>query len=192
MTGQEEEPTLQFATPDELVSWLATNHATRAGLRIRFAKKATGVRSITHEEALLVALRFGWIDGRVERGPEGYFRQRFTPRRAGSRWSKRNCELAEGLLERGEMAAAGRREVDAAKLDGRWAAAYEGPRRASVPDDLQRELNRDPAAAAFFATLTSQNRYAILYRLEEAKRPETRARRLAKFIDMLRRGETLH
>ena len=183
---------LRFATPAELATWLEAHHGTSRGIRIEFAKKGSGVPSIDHEQALLVALRWGWIDGVVGRGPEGYFWQRFTPRRPGSRWSKRNRELAERLMASGEMEPAGRREVEAARADGRWAAAYDSPRHAEVPDDLQRELDRDPAAAAFFATLSSQNRYAILYRLQEAKRLQTRARRLATFVGMLRRGETLH
>ncbi|MGH7911257.1 MAG: YdeI/OmpD-associated family protein [Candidatus Dormibacteraceae bacterium] len=190
--GRAGEATLRFSDAATFAGWLAEHHASATGVRIEFAKRETGVESVPHEEALRQALRFGWIDAQVGSGPAGWFRQRFTPRRARSRWSKRNCDLAEELIARGEMEPAGLAAVEAAKADGRWAAAYAGPRTAAVPGDLQRELDADPEAGAFFAGLTSQNRYAILYRLEAAKRPETRARRLATFMEMLRRGETLH
>lgn len=188
----EEEPVLRFADARAFGDWLAEHHADASGVVIEFAKRATGVASVTHDEALLQALRYGWIDARVGSGPEGWFRQRFTPRRPRGRWSRRNREFAEQLIAREEMEPAGLREVEAARADGRWDAAYAGPRTATVPTDLQRALDADPEAARVFAGLTSQNRYAILYRLEEAKRPETRARRLERFVGMLRSGETLH
>jgi uncharacterized protein YdeI (YjbR/CyaY-like superfamily) len=187
-----DDPTLTFASADDWEEWLGESGASAAGVWIKVAKKGSGIASVTHAEALDVALCFGWIDGQRKSFDERYFLQRFTPRRPRSIWSQRNREHIERLTAAGRMRPAGRREVDAAKADGRWDAAYEAQGSAEVPDDLQRELDADPQAAAFFATLSSQNRYAILFRLATAKRPETRARRLATFVEMLRNGETLH
>ncbi|MCT2586251.1 YdeI/OmpD-associated family protein [Actinophytocola sp. S1-96] len=184
-------PELSFATQAEFAAWLAENAETR-GLWIRIAKKGTGIVSVDHDQALAVALRHGWIDGQARRVDDDYFVQRFTPRTKRSRWSKINRDAVERMIEAGEMAPRGLREVEAAKADGRWEAAYAGPASATVPDDLRAALDANPAAAAFFTTLTSQNRYAILFRVEEAKRPETRARRIEKFVAMLERGETIH
>jgi uncharacterized protein YdeI (YjbR/CyaY-like superfamily) len=138
------------------------------------------------------ALCFGWIDGRRQALDELFFLQRFTPRRSRSRWSRINRETAERLIADGRMRPAGLAEVRRAQADGRWEAAYDGQRRITVPDDLQRELDVRPKAKAFFAELSSQNRYAILYRLQDAKKPDTRARRLAKFVAMLEAGETIY
>jgi uncharacterized protein YdeI (YjbR/CyaY-like superfamily) len=184
-------PIVAFADRAEFAAWLA-EHADTSGLWIRIAKKDTGVASVNHAEALDVALRHGWIDGTAQRVDEVYYVQKFTPRTKRSRWSKINRATAERLIAAGEMTPGGLREVDAAKADGRWEAAYASPANQTVPDDLRAALDANPAAAAFFTTLTSQNRYAILYRVEEAKRPETRARRIEKFVGMLERGETLH
>jgi uncharacterized protein YdeI (YjbR/CyaY-like superfamily) len=159
---------------------------------IKMAKKGTGIESVRYPEVLESALCFGWIDGRREALDERYFLQRYTPRRPRSRWSRINRDKAERLIAEGRMRPAGLAEVERAKADGRWEAVYEGQKRATVPDDLQRELDARPKAAAFFAELNSQNRYAILYRLEDAKRPETRARRLTKFVEMLEAGETIY
>lgn len=186
------EPVLRFVDGAAFGAWLSEHHATAGGVRVEFAKKGNPAPSVNYDEALLQALRYGWIDAQVGAGPQGWYRQRFTRRRPRSRWSRRNCELAEGLIARGEMTPAGLAQVEAAKADGRWVDAYPGPAAADVPQDLRTELDGDPEAAAFFADLSSQNRYAILYRLGEAKRPETRARRLATFMEMLRRKETLH
>lgn len=188
----DDEPILRFADGAGFGAWLEEHHLTAAGVRVEFAKRGNPTASVNYDQALRQALRYGWIDTQVGAGPDGWYRQRFTPRRRRSRWSKRNCELAEELIARGEMKPAGLAQVEAAKADGRWELAYPGPRGATVPEDLRRELDRDPEAAAFFAGLSSQNRYAILYRLQEAKRPETRARRLATFMEMLRRKETVH
>jgi uncharacterized protein YdeI (YjbR/CyaY-like superfamily) len=141
---------------------------------------------------LETALCFGWIDGRREALDERYFLQRFTPRRPRSKWSRINRDKCERLIAEGRMRSAGHAEVERARADGRWDAAYEGQKRMTVPDDLQRELDSRPGAKAFFAELGSQNRYAILYRLQDAKKPETRARRLAKFVEMLEAGETVY
>jgi uncharacterized protein YdeI (YjbR/CyaY-like superfamily) len=184
--------TIAFASAAEWEAWLEDNHAAPDGVQVKIAKKGTGIDSVRYPEVLESALCFGWIDGRREALDDQWFLQRFTPRRARSRWSKINRETAERLIAEGRMRPAGLAEVERAKADGRWDAAYEGQRTISVPDDLQRELDARPRARELFATLTSQNRYAILYRLHDAKRPETRARRLAKFVAMLEAGETIY
>ena len=147
---------------------------------------------MTYAEALDAALCFGWIDGQVKRFDEDFYLQRFTPRRARSLWSKRNREHVARLEAEGRMQEAGRREVERAKADGRWEAAYDSPSNAEVPEDLQRALDADPKAAAHFATLSAGNRYAILHRLQTAKKAETRARRIAQYVAMLAEGRTIH
>jgi uncharacterized protein YdeI (YjbR/CyaY-like superfamily) len=185
-------PILLFASPAELEAWLEDNHAAAEGAWLKIAKKDSGIASVTYAEALELALCFGWIDSQKRGFDEKHFLQRFTPRRPRGKWSKINREKAEGLIAGGAMRPAGLAEVEAAKADGRWEAAYAGQRTAEVPADLQRELDGNEAARAFFAALDSANRYAILYRLEEAKKPETRERRLRKFVGMLERGEKIH
>ena len=185
-------PILPFASAAAWEGWLEEHHADADGVWIRMAKKGSGVESVRYPEVLEVALCFGWIDGRREAHDERFFLQRYTPRRARSRWSKINRETAERLTAEGRMRPAGVAEVERAKADGRWEAAYESASRMTVPEDLQRELDARPAAKAFFEGLSSQNRYAILYRLQDAKRPETRARRLDTFVAMLEAGETIH
>ena len=184
-------PTIFFSSSADWEDWLEANHRGR-GVWIKVAKKASGIESVTTAEALDVALCFGWIDSRREALDEQYFLQRYTPRQPRGRWSRINREKVERLTAEGRMRASGLAEVDRAKADGRWDAAYDGQRTATVPDDLRRELAARPTAKAFFETLDSQNRYAILYRLDDAKKPETRARRLAKFVAMLEAGETIH
>jgi uncharacterized protein YdeI (YjbR/CyaY-like superfamily) len=190
--SDEEEPTVVCAGPEEWRAWLEEHHAGEQGAWLKIAKKGSGIASVSHAEALDVAICFGWIDAVRHAHDDDWFLQRFTPRRARSKWSQVNRDKAEGLIAAGEMRPAGLAEIERAKADGRWDAAYAPQSRATVPDDLQAELDAKPAAAATFATLSSQNRYAILYRLRDAKRPETRARRLEKFVAMLERGETLH
>jgi uncharacterized protein YdeI (YjbR/CyaY-like superfamily) len=185
-------PILLFATPPDLEAWLEKSHADAAGLWLKIAKKGSGVESVSYAEALELALCFGWIDSQKRGFDERHFLQRFTPRRPRGKWSLINREKAEGLIASGAMRPRGLAEVEAAKADGRWEAAYAGQRTAEVPDDLRAELDRNEAAGEFFATLDSANRYAILYRLQEAKEPETRERRLRKFIAMLERGEKIH
>jgi uncharacterized protein YdeI (YjbR/CyaY-like superfamily) len=185
-------PILLFASPAELEAWLEENHAAAEGVWLKIAKKGSGVASVTYAEALGLALCFGWIDSQKRGFDEKHFLQRFTPRRPRGKWSRINREKVEGLIAAGMMRRAGLAEVEAAKADGRWEAAYAGQRTAEVPADLQLELNGNEAAREFFASLDSANRYAILYRLEEAKKPETRERRLRKFIGMLERGEKIH
>lgn len=184
-------PVLTFESAREWAAWLADKHDTAPGVWLRIAK-AGAAPSVSYSDALDEALCFGWIDGQKGAVDEAYWRQRFTPRTPRSRWSKINRDRAEALIAAGRMHAAGLRQVEAARADGRWAAAYEGQKTATVPADLQQALDADPAAAAFFATLNGQNRYAILYRVQDAKRPATRAARIEKFVDMLARGEKLH
>jgi uncharacterized protein YdeI (YjbR/CyaY-like superfamily) len=181
-----------FADRAELEAWLEANHSSSPGLWLKIAKKGAPEPSVTYAEAVEASLCFGWIDSQKRGLDETHFLQRFTPRRPRGRWSKINREKAEALIEAGAMRAAGMREVEAARADGRWEAAYEGQRTAKVPDDLRRELDARPAAAEFFASLDSANRYAIVYRLNDAKRPETRVKRLRKFVAMLERGEKIH
>jgi uncharacterized protein YdeI (YjbR/CyaY-like superfamily) len=184
--------TVFFASAADWEQWLESNHGVADGVWIKMAKKDSGIESVRYPEVLDGALCFGWIDGRREALDERYFLQRFTPRRARSRWSRINRDKVERLLIDGRMREAGLSEVKRAQADGRWDAAYDGQKTIALPEDLRRELDARPHAKAFFAGLTSQNRYAILYRLQDAKRPETRTRRLAKFVAMLEAGETIH
>jgi uncharacterized protein YdeI (YjbR/CyaY-like superfamily) len=188
----DELPIHHFADSEELECWLEANGASSQGVWLKIAKKGAEEPSVTYEEAVELALCFGWIDSQVRRFDDQHYVQRFTPRRPRGRWSKINREKAEALIEKGRMRPAGLAEVEAARADGRWDAAYEGQSSAKVPPDLQRELDASPAAAEFFESLSGANRYAIIYRLEEAKRPETRERRLRKFVAMLEQGEKIH
>jgi uncharacterized protein YdeI (YjbR/CyaY-like superfamily) len=158
---------------------------TSEGLWLKIAKKGSGIESVNYDQAVEVALCYGWIDGQVRKFNEDHYLQRFTPRRPRSKWSKVNRKKAMELIERGEMRAAGLREVERAKADGRWDAAYDSPRTATVPEDLLKELEKIEQARKFFYELDSRNRYAILYQIQDAKRPETRARRIAKYVAML-------
>ena len=185
-----EEPTVTFASASEWRAWLEEHHAAPAGVWLKIAKKGRGIETVTHAEALEEALCFGWIDAVRHAHDEDYFLQRFVPRRPKSKWSQVNRDKVLALTGAGRMHPAGLAEVERAKADGRWDAAYAPQSQATVPDDLQAELDARPKAKAAFATLKSQNRYAILYRLRDAKRPETRARRLQQFVEMLERGET--
>jgi uncharacterized protein YdeI (YjbR/CyaY-like superfamily) len=185
-------PRLRFATAADWARWLDDQHRTSPGLWLQFAKKGSGIASVSYPEAVEIALCYGWIDGRKAPLDEQWWLQHFTPRRARSPWSEINRQRAEALLAAGRLAPAGLAEVERAKADGRWAAAYSGSRTIEVPADLQAALDADPDAAAFFGSLTRANRYAFLYRLQDAKRPETRARRLEQFLGMLRAGRTLH
>jgi uncharacterized protein YdeI (YjbR/CyaY-like superfamily) len=173
--------------------WLARQHATSDGVWLALAKRGTqSPTRLNYQEALEEALCYGWIDGQVRRHDADSYRQRFTPRRKRSAWSKRNVDLAERLIGEGRMQPPGQAAVDQARSDGRWQAAYAGSATIEIPDDLAKALAAEPKAAAMFALLTSQNRYAILYRLATAKRSETRSRRLTRFVEMLARGETIH
>jgi uncharacterized protein YdeI (YjbR/CyaY-like superfamily) len=192
MSTKQDLPIISFGSQHEWEEWLAENHATSSGLWLKIAKKGSGIQTVSHAEALDVALCYGWIDGQRDKLDADFFLQRFTPRTSRSRWSKINCGKATKLIEHGQMKGAGLREVERARADGRWDAAYEGQSTATVPDDLQRELELNNRARAFFSTLDSRNRYAILYRLQDARNPETRARRLKKFVEMLNEGQKIY
>jgi uncharacterized protein YdeI (YjbR/CyaY-like superfamily) len=174
-------------------AWLARQHATSDGVWLALAKQGGNPPTrLTYQDALEEALCYGWIDGQVRRHDADSYRQRFTPRRKRSVWSKRNVGLAERLIGEGRMKPTGKAAVEEARSDGRWEAAYAGSATIEVPDDLAEALAAEPKAAAMFAVLTSQNRYAILYRLATAKRSDTRSSRLTKFVEMLARGETIY
>jgi uncharacterized protein YdeI (YjbR/CyaY-like superfamily) len=185
-------PVLEFEQLSAWLKWLDRHHATSRGVLIKLAKKSSAQRSITYQEAVDGALRWGWIDGQAKRYDEHAWLQKFTPRGARSVWSKINRDKALGLIARCEMQASGLAEVERAQRDGRWDAAYDSPRSAAVPEDLTLALARNSRAQAFFAQLNAANRYAILWRLQTAKRAETRARRIEQFVAMLAKGEKLH
>lgn len=185
-------PILFFADGTAFRKWLSAHHASQPGLWLRIAKAASPRQSVTYAEALDLALCFGWIDGQKRSYDADSFLQKFTPRQKRSPWSKRNREHVARLIAAGEMHPAGLAAVEAAKADGRWHRAYDSPGTVTVPDDLQAALDEHPEAKAFFETLKGTNRYAILYRIQTAVKPETRARRIAGFVAMLQRRETLH
>jgi uncharacterized protein YdeI (YjbR/CyaY-like superfamily) len=185
-------PVVPFASREAWALWLEERHATSDGLWLKIAKKGSGIDTVTYSEALEVALCYGWIDGQKASFDDRYWLQRFTPRRARSKWSKVNRRKAMELIERDDMKPAGLREVERAKADGRWDAAYDAQSTARVPEDLRRELERNEAAREFFETLNSANRYAILYQIQDAKKPETRARRIEKYVAMLGEGKKIY
>ncbi|MDB5298243.1 MAG: hypothetical protein JWO31_4226 [Phycisphaerales bacterium] len=185
-------PVMSFASRAAWEAWLGRNHDGSPGVWIKFAKKGSGLPSVNYAEALDVALCLGWIGGQVKGLDGSHDLHRFTPRTPRSKWSKVNCGKVARLLEAGRMRPAGLRQVDAAKADGRWDAAYDPPSRATVPDDLRAALDANGKAKEFFGTLDSRNRYAVVYRVHDAKRPETRARRIGTFVAMLARGEKVH
>jgi uncharacterized protein YdeI (YjbR/CyaY-like superfamily) len=187
-----DQPTVAFPSREAWEAWLETEHDRSERVWLQIAKKGAGVDSVSYAEALDAALCYGWIDGQKRSLDDSHWLQRFTPRTARSKWSKINRDKAQALIDARRMKPAGLREVERAKADGRWDAAYAGARAATVPDDLQRALDADPEARAFFATLDSANRYAILYRVQDAKRPETRTRRIEKYVAMLHAHETIH
>lgn len=174
-------------------TWLHEHHGDHGGVWLTLAKKgATEPTSLTYDQALEGALCHGWIDGQVRGGDERSYRQRFTPRGPHSGWSRRNTAIAERLIAEGLMHASGLAAIERAKVDGRWEAAYAGPASIAVPPDLAAALAANPAAHAMFETLSGHNRYAVLYRIETAKRADTRRRRIEQFVSMLEAGETLH
>jgi uncharacterized protein YdeI (YjbR/CyaY-like superfamily) len=185
-------PIIGFESAADWEVWLEANHAQSPGVWIKIAKAGGQQPTVTYPEALDVAICFGWIDGQKGSADDAHWLQKFTRRGARSKWSKVNRQKATALIEQGRMRPAGLAEVERARQDGRWDAAYDSPGTATVPDDLQQALDSRPEAAAFFATLNSRNRYAILYRIQDAKRPETRARRIADFVAMLDEGRTLY
>jgi uncharacterized protein YdeI (YjbR/CyaY-like superfamily) len=183
---------LLFAHQKAWETWLAANHTTPTGIWLRLAKKGSGIQSVTYAEALEAALCYGWIDAQKKGESEQAWLQRFTPRRSKSIWSKVNREKAAALIKAGRMRTAGLAEVRRARQDGRWDAAYDSPAAAAVPADLQAALDANGPAQAFFRKLDRANRYAILWRIQTAKKAETRARRIRQFVEMLERHEKIH
>ena len=185
-------PQLKFASQADWSDWLAMHHATASGVWVKMAKKESGISSVNYAQALECALCYGWIDGLKKSVDKTWWIQKFSPRKPRSIWSQVNRAKVLDLIERGLMQPAGQAAIDLARRNGQWDAAYEPQGRATVPPDLEAALQASPKAAEFFATLKGANRYAILFRLQTARKPETRAARLQKFLGMLERGETLH
>jgi len=183
---------VEFRAARSWETWLAKNHARSAGVWLRLAKKASGLESVSCAEALEVALCYGWIDGQKKPESATAWLQRFVPRTERSIWSRINREKAKALIAAGRMKPAGLAAIERARANGRWETAYDSHRSATVPADLQAELDRNPRAAKFFATLDRANRYAVLFRIQTARKPETRQRRISQFVAMLARGEKLH
>jgi len=188
-----EQPELVVSDASAWRDWLDEQHASSEGVWLILSKRGTTTPTrLVYDEALEEALSYGWIDGQARRRDEGTYIQRFTPRRKRSPWSKRNTLIAQRLISEGRMRPAGLAEMERAKVDGRWQAAYEGAAAIQVPADLQAALDAEPAAKTMFAGLSGTNRYAVLYRIQDARRPETRARRIENFVSLLARGETPH
>jgi uncharacterized protein YdeI (YjbR/CyaY-like superfamily) len=185
-------PILGFASSADWEAWLAAQPADSPGLWLKLAKAGSGVSSVSKPEAIEGALIHGWIDGQLETYDDRFWLTRFTPRKARSKWSANNRATALALIAAGRMAPAGQAQVDAAQADGRWDAAYAPQSRAEVPDDLAEALAASPAAKALFERLDAVNRYAVLYRVHDAKTDKTRAARIDKFVTMLARGETIY
>jgi uncharacterized protein YdeI (YjbR/CyaY-like superfamily) len=185
-------PHLLCLTQDDWEQWLEENHASSQGVWLKHAKKDGGKQSVSYQEALDVALCFGWIDGQKNKLDDEYWLQKFTPRRKKSVWSQINREKATKLIEGGKMREGGLREVEAAKQDGRWDAAYEPASKLTIPDDVQGALDANPTAKAFWEQLNKTNRYAMLYRIQNVKKAETRQRKIAEFVQMLVEGRKLY
>lgn len=192
MTVIDDLPTLRCSNRQDWEDWLEANHASAAGAWLELAKKRSPVATVSRPEALEAALCYGWIDGKALSVDENFWKQRFTPRTRRSRWSRINREAATRLIDAGMMKPSGLAEVEAARRDGRWDAAYDSPRTMVAPQDFLRRLGEHPEARAFFDGLDSRNRYAILYRIQEAKRPATRARRIETYVSMLRERKTIY
>lgn len=185
-------PTLAFATPAAFSTWLSKNHDSADGLWLKLAKKDSKVKSLTYAEAIDVLLCWGWIDGQKQTAEAGFWLQKVTPRRPRSIWSQINCKKAEALIASGQMKPAGLRQVELAKADGRWKAAYASAKTATVPADFVAALAKNARARRFFEALDGTNRYAVLWRIGQAKKPETRVARIAKFVAMLAAHEKIH
>jgi uncharacterized protein YdeI (YjbR/CyaY-like superfamily) len=183
---------LAFPTQKEWASWLAKNYTKKEGIWLRFYKKASGIISINHDQALDSALCYGWIDGQAKPFDEDSWIQKFTPRRAKSLWSKRNIEHTERLIKTKKMRAPGSKEIERAKADGRWHVAYDSPSKATVPEDFLVRLSKNKKALAFFNTLSKTNRYAIAWRLQTAVKPETREKRMVQILEMMKEGKKFH
>ena len=192
METKPELPTLPFASQSKWADWLTKNHDKSNGLWLKIAKKDSGIATVTYAEALDIALCYGWIDGQRNGFDDKYFLQKYTPRRPKSIWSKINVEKVERLIKSGQMKPAGLKAIEAAKADGRWANAYDGQKNMSVPEDFQKALDKNKKAKTFFATLNRVNRYAILFRIHNAKKVETRERRIKQFVEMLEKNEKIY
>ncbi len=192
MKSRENLPIFAFESQPAWDAWLEGNHGSSTGIWLKIAKKETGIASVNYNQAVETAISYGWIDGQKAAFDENYWLQKFTPRGSRSIWSQVNCEKAEALIAAGKMHAAGMHQVELAKSDGRWQTAYAPQSKIEIPPDLQSELEKNPAAGTFFNELNSLNRFAILYRLQTAKKSTTRSARLKKFIEMLARGEKIH
>jgi len=185
-------PTLTFASQSKWADWLAKQHDKSAGIWLKIAKKDSGIPSVTIVEALDTALCYGWIDGQRQPFDEKYYLQKYTPRRPKSIWSKINVEKVKRLIASGQMQPAGLKAIEAAKADGRWEKAYDGQKTMTVPEDFQAALNKSKKAKTFFETLNSVNRYAILFRIHNVKKEETRTRKIKQFIEMLEKNEKIY
>lgn len=185
-------PVLSFDSQQSWEAWLDKHHAGSKGVWLKMAKKSSGIPSVDYAQALESALCYGWIDSQKAPAEGDFWLQRFTPRGPRSKWSKINRERAEALIEAGRMRPPGLKQMELARADGRWEAAYESQSRITIPEDFQAELEKEPQARAFFDTLNSTNRYAILYRIQTAKKPETRLARIRKFIEMLLNGQRIY
>jgi uncharacterized protein YdeI (YjbR/CyaY-like superfamily) len=190
-TGTDSE-IVAFSSAKEWERWLAKSHASSNGVWLRFFKKAARRSSVTYPEALALALCYGWIDGQLRKHDEQSWLRKFTPRRPRSVWSKRNRDLVEQLARAGRLKPAGLKEVEEAKSDGRWERAYDSPSKMVVPADFLKELSKDRKALLFFRTLNKANTYAIAWRLQTAKKPETREKRMKAILAMLSKGEKFH
>src|SRR5579863_6868206 len=185
-------PVMSFETPQDWERWLAEHQTDSVGIWLKIAKKVTGTSSVNYSEALDSAICYGWIDGQKAAFDDRYWLQKFTPRRPKSMWSKVNCDRAMALIAEGKMQPAGMRQVELAQADGRWDLAYESQSKITIPPDFQSELDKNQEAKEFFSTLNSVNRYAILYRIQTAKKPETRTARIQKFIEMLSQNQKIY
>ena len=192
MKNSENVPIMSFETQQDWEVWLKEHHAETKGIWLKIAKKEALSPSVSYAEALEGALCYGWIDGQKAAFDDKYWLQKFTPRTAKSIWSKVNCGKAEALIAEGRMQPAGLRQVELAKSDGRWERAYESQSKITIPADFQSELDKNPKARDFFSTLDSANRYAFLFRIHAAKKPETRSAKIQKFVEMLNQQQKLH
>jgi len=188
----EELSVLSFKTKKEFRDWLEKNNNSSTGIWLKFYKTDSGISSITHDEALDEAICFGWIDGQLNKYDDESWLQKFTPRRPKSLWSKKNAERAEKLIKLGKMKPSGMKEIDAAKADGRWEKAYDSPANMKIPEDFMKRLTKDKKAFKFFQSLNRTNLYAIAWRLQTAKKPETREKRITQIIEMFSKGEKFH
>jgi uncharacterized protein YdeI (YjbR/CyaY-like superfamily) len=192
MTPNRDTDTIAFPSAKDWERWLAKAHAKSSGVWLQFFKKGSGIASVSHEEALAVALCYGWIDGQLKNYDADSWLRKFTPRRTNSIWSKRNCELVEQLTKSGKMRPAGLKEIAAAKVDGRWGRAYDSPSKTTAPADFLTRLSKNRKANAHFKTLSKANIYAITWRLQTAKKTETREKRMTAIIEMLSKGQSFH